>query len=96
MNFCQAVWAHWQTGNVQERKSANAAIGGKENGEETLGGASNPSRRKRRRVFGNNRRPIYCGCGLVSPDSVLTTAEDGLLNPRRGFAAAEHDLYNRV
>ena len=83
MNLCQAVWAYRQAGNVQERKSANAAIGRKKNGEETLGGASKPSRRERRRLFGNNTRPTFCGCGLVSPDSVLTTAEDGLLNPRR-------------
>lgn len=32
---------------------------------------------------GNNRTPIYCDCDVISPDSVIATAEDGLL-VRRG------------
>ena len=31
------------------------------------------------RVLPNNRSPSYCNCGMASPDSVLTTAEDSLL-----------------
>jgi hypothetical protein len=43
-----------------------------------------------RNILRNNGMPGYCYAGVVSPDSVLTTAEDGLLViPRQKNAAAE-------
>ncbi len=35
--------------------------------------------RAQRSPLGNNRMASYCDPGRVSPDSVLATAEDGLL-----------------
>ena len=84
-----AIEAHRQPGDVQQGLAADSAIGRKQDREETLSGAANPSsvRLKSsevgRSVPRNNRRPNYCDGGMTSPDSVLTTAEDGLLIIRR-------------
>jgi hypothetical protein len=66
----QTIGADGQLRDVQPGQAADAADGGKQCGEETLGNLS-----------GNNRMPGYCSGGLTSPDSVLTTAEDSLLEP---------------
>jgi len=84
-----AIEADRQPGDVQQRLAADSAIGRKQDAEEALSGAANPSSVKLkssgvgRSVPGNNRRPNYCDSGITSPDSVLTTAEDGLLIKRR-------------
>jgi len=70
--------------DVQQGQAANAAVGGKQYGEETLAGTPNAIFGViRRNLAGNNRTPGYCSGGLTSPDSVLATAEDSLLEPPR-------------
>src|SRR5579863_887456 len=73
----QALGANWKPGDVDERGGADAAVCGKKNSEKTLSSAASPGRSPLR----NNRRPSHCNTG---PDSVLTTAEDGLLARRAG------------
>src|SRR5439155_17994056 len=81
----ETIEADRQPRDIQKRLAANAAVGGKQKREETFSSAANPSwlkpepSRAGRGVPRNNRRPHYCDDGLTSPDSVLTTAEDGLL-----------------
>ena len=90
MDAGEAIGTNGQPGNVQEGLGANAAVGRKQNGEETLGNSAKPAWVKPtsvkpdsptggRSVPQNNRRPQSCDDGLTSPDSVLSTAEDGLL-----------------
>ena len=85
MDAGETIGANRQAGNVQQGHAANAAVGRKQNGEETLSGSANPgsvnpdSSKTGRRPPRNNRRPCYCDAGLARPDSVLITAEDGLL-----------------
>lgn len=68
----QARCANWKTRNVQERITADPAIGRKQGSEEALGDFA----RSR-----NNRRPRGYFAELRSPSSVPTTAEDGLPSP---------------
>ena len=68
---------------VYRRLATDAAIGGKENGKKLLGKPDINSARPRGSVRRSNRRPCRCGCGLDSPNSVSTTAEDGLRDPRK-------------
>ena len=74
-DLVQTLGANWKPGDVDERGGADAAIGGEKNGEKTLSSAASPGGSPLR----NNRRPSHCNTG---PDSVLTTAEDGLLARR--------------
>jgi hypothetical protein len=86
--------AHRQSRDAQEGQAAEAAIGGKPFGEETLAGTPNRILGViRRNLPANNRTPGYCSGGLTSPDSVLTTAEDSLLEtPRRKLDPAANLL----
>jgi hypothetical protein len=70
--------------DVQPGQAADAAVGGKQCGEETRGN-----------LPGNNRTPGYCSGGLTSPDSVLTTAEDSLLVPPRDVEPAANLLHQQ-
>jgi hypothetical protein len=115
MDADQASGTDRQPGNIQQGLAANAAVGRKQNREQTLANSANPSsanpgsanRRLSRtgRSFvrwrfpwnngsWNNRRPHYCDAGMVSPDVVLTTAEDGLLvMPRAQICRGQSFLY---
>ena len=83
LNLFQAIRTYWQPRNIQQRGRAQAAVGGEQNREDALGGALNPkvtdADGRGRRLARNNTRPNYCRTALASPDSVLATAEDGLL-----------------
>jgi len=78
MNLIETIRADREPRNVQLGFAANAAIGGKENGEEAFSGTLGPDSCKID-VRRNNTRPCDCNGGLASPGSVLTTAEDSLL-----------------
>src|SRR5205823_14523006 len=81
MDFCETIRAYRQARDIQQRQTAEPAVGWKENREEALGGAARPpSSVVRRRASRNNRRRDYCDGAPVNPDSVLTTAEDCLLS----------------
>ena len=71
-----------QPRDIQQGQATDAAIGGEQNGEEALSGTAEP-RAAGGRSFGSNTGPSYSQSGLASPDSVLTTAEDGLLGTAR-------------
>jgi hypothetical protein len=86
-----AALAHGKPGNPDQRRAAKAAVGGKKHREETLGSAAGPRESDGGRRLRNNTRPGHCKTGLASPDSVLTTAEDGLLaRPLAGFVARSY------
>jgi len=70
----KAFFADWKTGNVSKRRTANAAVRGKRHSEENLCSLPSPGAG----FMQNNRGPCLWNCGPASPDSVLTTAEDGL------------------
>ncbi len=79
MDAVQAMRAHRQPRDIQQGLAADAAIGRKENAEETLGDWTGPSSGGQN--LRNNGMPYYSNTGMARPDSVLTTAEDGLLDP---------------
>src|SRR5581483_4093816 len=86
MNRGEAVRTDGQTRDVEKGKPAKAAGGRKEDRKKTFEGAFGPRTGYARYFPRSNTRPIY---GLTCADSVLTTAEDGLLKiPReiRGIA----------
>jgi hypothetical protein len=77
MHTPEALETHRKPGDVQERQAANAAMVGKQYGEQTFSGPPEPNLRMSLWIpLGNNRRPFYCNYGLASPDSILATAED--------------------
>jgi hypothetical protein len=59
------------------------AIGENEKGKKILGKRNRNSARPSGTVRRSNRGPCRCGFGLDSPNSVSTTAEDGLRDPRK-------------
>lgn len=85
----EAVAADWKTGNVGKELAANAAVGRKQYSEEALGSVSSPGAGLMR----NNRSPCLWNGGLASPDSVLTTAEDGLPYAHTGSKAVRANIH---
>ena len=67
-----------------QRGGADAAIGRKEHRKQALSGTDRPRGNAARR----NRGPCPRDTGLASPDSVLATAEDGLLAFRAQLTSA--------
>src|ERR1039458_9538022 len=85
----EAFLANRETRNLHQRSAADAAIGRKQDGEETFSNLADPTPTDRRPVTaGSNRRACHCSFGLASPNSVPTTAEDGLRVARRNLAWA--------
>jgi hypothetical protein len=83
MHTRQTITAYRQTRDIQQRQAANAAVGRKQDVKEPLSTPLNPTLRGvRKSLSGNNRTPSYYNAGLASADSVLTTAEDSLLDFR--------------
>ena len=70
------VLTDWQAGNFNQWSTANAAIGGKKSKKETGSNALRPASDRSGR-----------SCGLGSPYSKPSTAEDGLPHPEYGAAA---------
>src|SRR5580704_11312089 len=83
LHAVETLLADRESRNFNHRPATGAAIGGKENGKKILGNLNRNSARPRGLVRRSNRRPCRCGCGLDSPNSVSTTAEDGLRDPRK-------------
>lgn len=55
---CLAFGAHGKPRDIQQGHAANATVGRKQEGEETLGGSAEPgSPRTKRSLFHNKRRP---------------------------------------
>jgi hypothetical protein len=72
----KAAFTDWQPGNLNQRGFTNAAIGGKKSKEEAGSTALCPASDR-----------IGRRCGLGSPYSKASTAEDGLPNPECSAAA---------
>jgi hypothetical protein len=64
-----------------QRFAADAAIGRKQHREQAVRKVKRNSSCPRPFARQSNRRPCNCGSGLDSPNSVSTTAEDGLRDP---------------
>jgi hypothetical protein len=79
----EALPTDGQARNLDERIAAKTAVRGKQNRKKTFGNPSGKTSNPRFRVFRSNTRPCHCGFGLVSPNSVSTTAEDGLRDTRK-------------
>jgi hypothetical protein len=77
----RAILTNWNPGNLNQRSTTNAAIGGKKSKEEAGSNALCPA---------NDRRGRSCGLG--SPYSKPGTAEDGLPHPECGAAATGDNL----
>ena len=75
LRFAQTIPANWSSGNFNQRGAANAAIGGKKRKKEAGSNSFCPASDPR----------DHC-CGLGSPYSKPSTAEDGLPAPDRAFA----------
>jgi hypothetical protein len=91
--------ANRKTRNPDEWCAADTAIRGKQDGEETFGDLAgpdsfDPTSADPTRIAGgltacgSNRRACHSSFGLASPNSVPTTAEDGLRVARRVVAWA--------
>src|ERR1700727_713900 len=87
LHAVETLLADRESWNFNRRLATDAAIGGKENVKKLLGKPDINSARPRGSVRRSNRRPCRCGCGLDSPNSVSTTAEDGLRDPRKNALA---------
>ena len=75
----EAVVAHGKARNLDQRRGADATVGGKQNGKKTLGGSVRPGEGEAvTRTWRGIKGLCLGSTGLASPDSVLTTAEDGL------------------
>src|ERR1017187_8748600 len=92
--------AHWEAGDIQQRFAANAAVGRKQNGEETLSYSGPSSVRPSpstngRSLVRNNRMPCYCNTGVASPDSVRSETkrrrDSQLLGPKLGSPKPVHE-----
>ena len=70
--------ANRETRNLYERRTADSTIGRKEDRKEALRNLYRNPAHPGSLVRGSNRSPCHCGFGLDSPNSVSTTAEDGL------------------
>jgi hypothetical protein len=95
----EAFLANGKTRNPDQRCAADAAIRRKQNSEETFCDLASPTSFDPTSVnwdaacldwtaSGSNRRACHSSFGLASPNSVLTTAEDGLRVARRDVAWA--------
>jgi hypothetical protein len=106
----KALLADGKPGDLYQRLAAYAAIGGNEIGEKTFSNlnrnSTGPSFVKPGSVkpgfvkpgstaCGSNRRPCHCGFGLDSPNSVSTTAEDGLRDAHEKWGASALPAYRQ-
>ncbi len=106
----KALLADGKPGNLYQRLAAYAAIGRKQIGEKTFSNlnrnSTGPSFVKPGFVkpgfakpgstaCGSNRRPCHCGFGLDSPNSVSTTAEDGLRDAHEKWGASALPAYRQ-
>src|ERR1700727_17113 len=96
----ETIQTDGKPGNIEKGQAAEATVGGKQNREEAFCGTDGKNSQTRRNfsqrnIPRNNKRPYYCHTGSVSRDSVLATAEDGLLAISRIFKTRElHPQYN--
>lgn len=78
-----------QPGNVRQGLAPYAAVGRKHIGKEALGCTLDPRGGLLRCSSRHNRTPCHSNTGYTRPDSVLATAEDGLLVLRRGTSVPQ-------
>ncbi|MGA9388805.1 MAG: hypothetical protein WBV69_00030 [Candidatus Sulfotelmatobacter sp.] len=91
----QAFLADGKSRNSNQRLATNAAVGGKKNREKAPGKIRGNSPRPGWNGVQSNRGPSGCGFGLHSPNSVSTTAEDGLRDRRKNRRLARRLLVSQ-